>query len=361
MVHQPIEEGVLGPQQQTRAAVIGCLAPVDGGLGGDLEDAALAVVGGVLRGSVVDLLEHPRHRHHDGRLEHREHRHQILDVTGESDDDLVMERAQRQRPREHVRERQEHQQPLTFAQQCRQHRLGSAGLVDQVRVGQLAAFRAPCGARGVDQRRRIVGVQGLDPRGELGRVDRRALLLELVERFGTRSVDVQHAPQFGQIAGQLGDHRSVGIGFGEGHDRARIGQHPAHLLGRRGLVDRDGDAADREDRLVQDRPLVAGCREDGDPIARPHPVCDQTQCGGADLGCRSGTRHIDPGPVDQALKDHRVGVVALVLEHRGNDVVVLVNRKRSGRGNFTHSSDLASVNPTRRETSLVRRRCQPRG
>ena len=58
--------------------------------------------------------ERPRPNTHDRQLEPREHRHRQVSMTRRSDDNLVVERAQRQRPREHMRERQEHQQPLTL-------------------------------------------------------------------------------------------------------------------------------------------------------------------------------------------------------------------------------------------------------
>ena len=44
-------------------------------------------------------------------------------------------------------------------------------------------------------------------------------------------------------------------------------QHEAHLLGRAGLVDRHGHRTDGQDREVEDRPLVAGRRQDRDPVA----------------------------------------------------------------------------------------------
>jgi hypothetical protein len=37
------------------------------------------------------------------------------------------------------------------------------------------------------------------------------------------------------------------------------------------------------------------------------------------------------------LEDHRIRVIALVLEHGGDDVVVLAYRERSGNSDFTHS------------------------
>ena len=93
-VDQPVEQRVLGPQQQARRRRESCAWLYSiAVLTAALEDAALAVVAGVLFGGVVHLLEHPRHRHHQRRLEHPERRHQVLDVTGEAERDLVGEAA----------------------------------------------------------------------------------------------------------------------------------------------------------------------------------------------------------------------------------------------------------------------------
>lgn len=271
VVHQPVEQRVLGPQQRTPPAAVGRLAPVDGGLHGHREDAALAVVGGVLLGGVVNLLEHPRHRHHHGRLEHGEHRQQVLDVAGESHGHLVGERGQGQRAGQHVGQRQEDQQPLPLVEQRRQALLGAAGLVEQVGMGQLAALGPPGGARGVDQGGRILGAQPVQTRGQLGRFHPCGRLGQLVEGLGAGAVDVQHPAQGGQLGGQLGDHRRVLVGLGECQHRLGVLQHPAHLLGGGRLVDRHGDRAHRQDRQVEDRPFVAGGREDRHPVAGLYP------------------------------------------------------------------------------------------
>ena len=210
-------------------------------------------------------------------------------------------------------------------------------------MGQLAALGPSGGARGVDQRRRVLGAQRLEPGGQLGRVDRRAGLDELVERLGTRTVDVQHPAQRGQLAGELGDHRGVRVGFGERQHGLRVLQHPAHLLGRRRLVDRHGDRAHGQDRQVEDRPLVAGGRKDGHPVAGLHPQRDQTQCRRTNLVGRLGARDVGPDAVDLALVDDKVGVIALVLEDRGRDVVVLADGKAGGDTVLTHSFDLVDL------------------
>ncbi len=340
VVDEPVEKRMLGAQQQPGAAAVVGLAPVDRSLHGLREDRSLAVVGGVLLSRVVDLLEHPGHRHHHRRLEHREHRQQVLDVAGEADGDLVGERGQRQRPGQHMGQWQEDQQPLPFVQQRREALLGSAGLVEQVGMRELAPFRASGGARGVDQCRGIVGLQRRKPGGQLVRIDRRAGLDELVERLGARTVDMQHPAQGRKFAGELGDHRGVCVGFGEHQHGFRVLQHPAHLLCRRGLVDRDGDGADGKDGQVEDRPLVAGGRKNGDPVTGLHAQRDQTQCRGTNLLGGLGARDVGPHPVDLPLIDDKAGVVALVLEDHGRDVVVPAEGDAGRNAVLTHSFDL---------------------
>ena len=237
-------------------------------------------------------------------------------------------------------QRQKDQQPLTFLQQRRQALLGAPDLMEQVGVSELAAFGPSCGARGVDECRRVLGTQRFEAGGQLSRVDRRAGLDQLVERLGTRTVDVQHPAQGGQLAGELGDRRGVGVGLGERQHGFGILQHPTHLFGRRRLVDRHGDGAYGQNRQVEDGPLVAGRRKDGYPITGLHPQRDQTQCRRTNLVGSLGARDVGPDAVDLTLVDDKAGVIALMLEDRGRDVVVLADRKAGGDTVLTHSFDL---------------------
>ena len=92
------------------------LAVVDRDPLGEVEDRALAVgVRPLLRG-VVDLLEHPRHRQHERRLERGEVRHQVLDVGGVAHPHPALHAADLDDPGEDVRERQEQQRRLVVAE-----------------------------------------------------------------------------------------------------------------------------------------------------------------------------------------------------------------------------------------------------
>ena len=57
-------------------------------------------------------------------------------------------------------------------------------------------------------------------------------------------------------------------------------------------------------------------------------------CGAGDVG---------PDAVDLALEDDEVGVVALVLEDRGRDVVVLADGKACRDAELTHDSTLSKL------------------
>ena len=74
----------------------------------------------------------------------------------------------------------------------------------------------------------------------------------------------------GQVARHLVVRRAVRGGLDDREHRAGVAEVPLHLLGRRGLVDRDGDGAGGPDRVVAERPLVAGPAHQRHPVAGLH-------------------------------------------------------------------------------------------
>ena len=161
--------------------------------------------------------------------------------------------------------------------------LGAADLVDQVGVRQLAALGPAGGSRRVDQRGRIGGLDGREPGVQLGAVGRLARLGQRVQRGGRRTLDAEHLAQIGQIALELLDLVGVRVGLGEHQHRTRIAQHELDLLGGAGLIDRHGHRADRQDREIDDGPLVPGRGKHRHPIAGLHPLGDQSECDRTDL------------------------------------------------------------------------------
>ena len=91
-------------------------------------------------------------------------------------------------------------------------RLGAARLVDKVGVRQLAALGPSGGSGRVDQG------------GRVARLDR-----------GPAGVDLSAV---GQVVDPLADLVAVRVGLRERQHKARVLQHPPHLLGRGRLVNR---------------------------------------------------------------------------------------------------------------------------
>ena len=245
-------------------------------------------------------------------------------------------------PGQHVRQRQEHQHLLALVQQRREAGLGAADLVQQVGMGQLAALGPAGGARGVDQGGRVGGLHGRQPGVEFAASTGAARLGERVERGGAGPLDAQHLAQRGQLGGELLDLVGVRVGFGEDQHRAGVLEHEPHLLGGAGLVDRHGDRAGGQDREVEDRPFVAGRREQCHPVAGLDAFGDQTQCRRTDLVRHLCAGHIRPRAVDEALRDHVVGIFALVGEHGADDVVVLADGEGSGNTELAHDAGLST-------------------
>ena len=216
---------------------------------------------------------------------------------------------------QHVRQRQEHQHPLALVQQRREARLGAADLVQQVGMGELAALGPAGGSRGVDQRRGIGGLDAGQPVVELLR--RRPIARP---RRARRERPCPSRRCAAPCAGRAARRRAARCCRRARRSRRRPAprrsrQHEPHLFGRAGLIDRHGDRADRQDREVQDRPLVAGRRKDRDPVAGLNALGDQTQCRRTDLIGDLRAGDIRPSAVDQPLEDHMVGIVAFVGEH----------------------------------------------
>ena len=189
---------------------------------------------------------------------------------------------------EHVRERQEQQHRAahgraaagTARRPCAPRRL-------QVAVGELAALGAAGGAGGVDQRGEVVGAHrtcGARAPPTSGtsapRADEPLHRARLVAARARSATPVS----VGELVAHLLDERGVLGRLHDDRDRARVDEDPRDLLGRRGLVDRHGDGAGGEDRVVEQRPLVAGAREQRDPVARLDAGGDQAARHGGDLG-----------------------------------------------------------------------------
>src|SRR5437588_416777 len=76
------------------------------------------------------------------------------------------------------------------------------------------------------------------------------------------------------------------------------------------------------------------------PVAGLHPQRDQTQCRRTNLIGSLRARDVGPDAVDLALVDDKVGVVALMFEDHGRDVVALTDGEAGGDAVLTHLIDL---------------------
>jgi hypothetical protein len=140
-------------------------------------------------------------------------------------------------------------------------------------VRQLAALGPAGGATGVDQRGQAVGGERLAAGLELAVGHVLARLCELVD--GT-VVDHVDRLQVGRLIADRLDGRGVLVTLDDDRRRARVRQDPGDLVGAGGLVDRDRDRAGGPDREVDDGPLEAGLRLQGDPVARGDTGSDQS-------------------------------------------------------------------------------------
>ena len=113
-----------------------------------------------------------------------------------------------------------------------------------------------------------------------------ALLREPVE---VAVVDDEAVPHARQRLGDLVEHGERVLSLSRTTATAPESDRiHCDLLGRAGLVDRDGDAAGEPDRVVGQRPLVAGARHRpdavADPDARGHEPLGQRPHLGEELG-----------------------------------------------------------------------------
>ena len=110
--------------------------------------------------------------------------------------------------------------------------------------------------------------------------------------------------ELGQVGGPpgLADPGEVVGALGHDGPGAGVLEDPADLLGRRGLVDRHGDGAGEPDRVVEQGPLVAGLRQQGDAVAGLDAGRDQTLGDGTDLVVELGGGDVDPARAGVRLK-----------------------------------------------------------
>ena len=237
--HELVEQGVLQAQDEAGAARVEGLAVGDGRRLGHVEDPALAVVVRLDLGAVVDLLEHARHREQEVGLEAGQLGGQLLRVGEVADRVAVLHRGALDDAGEDVRQREEQQRRVPGLHEVRERVGDGAHLEQQVAVGDLAALGAARGARGVDQRREVVGVHRRPALLQRRVVDARAGVAQGAHR-AVGAVDLPDVLELGELLAQVLDDGAVLVGLDDHALGAGVGQAPLDLVGRRGLVDREG-------------------------------------------------------------------------------------------------------------------------
>jgi hypothetical protein len=216
---------------------------------------------------VVDLLEHPGHGHHHGRPGQGELFGEVIDVGGGRRGDAVFRAHEQDELGQGVGQGQEQQAALLALQRGAQRVEGLEHVHAQVAVGQDAALGASGGAGGVDD--------GCDPFGrecghspvDLVGVGGDAAACQLVEGA---VVDDQHLPVPGNLRGDLVAELAHRVRLDDGESGAAVGDHPAHLLGRRGLVDGDVTAPAARIAWSSLRTATSSSRSSAGPTSNRH-------------------------------------------------------------------------------------------
>ena len=118
-------------------------------------------------------------------------------------------------------------------------------------------------------------------------------------------LDQPRPPHARQPPQHLADRLQVRRGLDHDRLRARVGQYPLHLLGGGGLVHRDRDRARGPERVVDHGPLVAGARQEGDPVTLADPGRHEALGERGDLVAELARRDVQPRrfPVPGVARD----------------------------------------------------------
>lgn len=289
-------------------------------LGAPREHAALDAAARLGGGRVVDLFKDAGDDQEHGGLEGLDVRQQVLDAGGETEDTLARQDHVHDETSEHVGDGQEEEQAcLRGINDVAEDLAGAFRCGDEVRVREGHALGVSGRSGGVDD--------GGDVRGG----DGCAALLDVLDGdagggagYHALGSAVEGVDRHG-VFGSHGVHELGLLGGGrEDTGDVRVGEDVLDLGGGVGLVDRDGDRADGQEREVQEEPLVRGRCQDRDGVAGLHAKADEAAGGVLDLTLELSCRQETGGADGRALLDgHLVGVQERALgQHIGHDVVL---------------------------------------
>ena len=219
----------------------------------------------------MDLLEDPRHRREERRLELDQVGHDLLRVllpVGDRGADIEHHELDDQR--EGVRQRQEQVRAVALADQVpRLHRRRDRAVVA---VRELARLGRPGRARRVEVQALGVRHDAVDALVKLGLRAPSPPLAQRIERdraaVRVRGLDDDHELQLRQVCLDGADLRQLFGVLDEHRPRPGVMQHVVALLRRVRLVDRDGNRAGGERRKTGVGPLRPRVRQDRDPVSR---------------------------------------------------------------------------------------------
>ena len=172
-------------------------------------------------------------------------------------------------------------------------------------VGQGGALGKAGGARGVLDVDRVVGVQPVGHRPQLGG---RHCLTVGDQSIPSGLTEIDHLAQLRAVGGHLLDHRPVVAAFvldgGEQHADLGLSKHVGQLVAAVGRVDVDQDHADPGGGVLHQHPVHAVRGPDAHPVADPRRTREQAAGQVVDRGVELGIAQ----PAAGAVLDHRVPV-----------------------------------------------------
>ncbi len=247
---------------------LGAAAPRDGRGLGLRPDSREALVGGFARGGRLDLLQHPRHDDQERgtqSIEGGDDRRRV----GQVRDAHAAGQADQLKPaRQHMGEGQEDDGVAVFV-----HDLAVRGgdvehLTEEVPVGEHDSLGLARGARGVNDRRRIILGGGRSAGLDVLVGDADAARDQIGKGAGRLGIHRPRAERDGvRVRERLLQERRVLRGAADRQTHTGIRDDGVHLRRRGGLVDRHDDGAGEPGREVGDGPLVARGRHDRDRVA----------------------------------------------------------------------------------------------
>ena len=161
------------------------------------------------------------------------------------------------------------------------------------------------------------------------------LARQRVERVA--GIDLPHVRQGRYPVPEASDLLPERGRLGEEGPRARVGQDPFDLLGRRRLVDRHGHRARGPDGVVDQRPLVPGVRHQRDPVSGLDARRDQSLGHRRHLVLELARGHVVPGPGGiLAAEHHRLRLFGGPAEHDVGEVRGRGNLRQGREAELTH-------------------------